>query len=97
MVRNVAELPKRIKEAFEIATSGRLSPVLVGLPKDVTAAILRKAIPMSSTLPSLPSQASKVAQDVTKRHSQSAIKRVADLINIAEASHLCGPGCDIHP
>jgi acetolactate synthase-1/2/3 large subunit len=84
MVRNVAELPKRINEAFEIATSGRPGPVLVDLPKDVTAAILRRAIPMSSTLPSLPSQASRAAQEISQRHLQSTIKRVADLINIAK-------------
>ncbi len=35
VVRNVAELPKKINEAFEIATSGRPGPVLVDLPKDV--------------------------------------------------------------
>lgn len=29
MVKNIAELPKRINEAFEIATSGRPGPVLV--------------------------------------------------------------------
>ena len=81
MVKNVAELPKRINEAFEIAASGRPGPVLVDLPKDVTAAILRKAIPMSSTLPSLPSQASRTAQEVSQSHLQSTIKRVANLIN----------------
>ena len=84
MVKNVAELPRRINEAFEIATSGRPGPVLVDLPKDVTAAILRKAIPMSSTLPPLPSQATRTAQEASQRHLQATITRVAKLINVAK-------------
>jgi acetolactate synthase I/II/III large subunit len=84
MVKNVAELPKRIKEAFEIATSGRPGPVLVDLPKDVTAGILRRPIPMQSTLPSHPSAATIAAREISKRQLDSAISRVARLINVAK-------------
>ncbi len=84
MVKNVAELPKRIKEAFEIATSGRPGPVLVDLPKDVQAAILRNPIPTASTLPSHPSAATLAARDLSKKKLGEAIRRVADLINIAK-------------
>lgn len=84
MVKNVAELPKRIKEAFEIATSGRPGPVLVDLPKDVTAGILRRPIPMQSTLPAHPSAASLAARELSRRQLDGAISRSADLINIAK-------------
>jgi acetolactate synthase I/II/III large subunit len=84
MVKNVAELPKRIKEAFEIATTGRPGPVLVDLPKDVTGAILRKPIPMQSTLPAHPSAATVAARDLSKRQLDGAIARVAKLLNVAK-------------
>ncbi|KAG6017926.1 Acetolactate synthase, mitochondrial [Claviceps citrina] len=83
MVKNVAELPRRINEAFEIATSGRPGPVLVDLPKDVTAGILRRAIPTETALPSLPSAASRAAMEHTQKQLRASIRRVADLINMA--------------
>ncbi|KAJ6115808.1 hypothetical protein N7523_006225 [Penicillium sp. IBT 18751x] len=84
MVKSVGELPRRIQEAFEIATSGRPGPVLVDLPKDVTAGILRNPIPMHSTIPSLPSAATMAARDMSKKTLQQTIGRVARLVNMAE-------------
>ncbi|MBN2768783.1 MAG: acetolactate synthase large subunit [Campylobacterales bacterium] len=39
LVDDIAKLPKIIKEAFYIANSGRPGPVLVDIPKDITAEI----------------------------------------------------------
>ncbi|KAI0382009.1 acetolactate synthase [Hypomontagnella monticulosa] len=84
MVKNVAELPRRINEAFDIATSGRPGPVLVDLPKDVTASVLRRAIPTESALPGLPSAASRAAMEATQKQLQASLRRVADLVNKAK-------------
>ncbi|KAI8717324.1 Acetolactate synthase [Fusarium sp. LHS14.1] len=84
MVKNVAELPRRINEAFEIATSGRPGPVLVDLPKDVTAGVLRRAIPTETALPSLPSAASRAAMEASKKQLEASLKRVSKLVNVAK-------------
>ncbi|KAK4121591.1 acetolactate synthase [Parathielavia appendiculata] len=84
MVKSVAELPRRINEAFEIATSGRPGPVLVDLPKDITAGVLRRAIPTESAIPTIPSAASRAALELSQRQLNASIRRVADLINIAK-------------
>ncbi|KAI5202862.1 acetolactate synthase [Aureobasidium subglaciale] len=93
MVKNIAELPRRINEAFEIATSGRPGPVLVDLPKDVTGAVLNRPIPMSSTLPTHPSAASLAAKDLSRKQLDTAIARTAALINMAKKPVIyCGAG-----
>lgn len=93
MIKNIEELPKRIKEAFEISTSGRPGPVLVDIPKDIQAGILRAPIPTASTLPSHPSAAFLAARDLSKKQLDGAIRRVADLINISRKPILyCGQG-----
>ena len=84
MVKNVAELPRRINEAFQIATSGRPGPVLVDLPKDVTSLVLRKAIPMSTSIPFSPTKGSRIVREALKEHLTATIDRVAHLINIAK-------------
>ncbi|KAJ1972036.1 Acetolactate synthase, mitochondrial [Dimargaris verticillata] len=82
MVKNIAELPRRINEAFEIATSGRPGPVLVDLPKDVTAGILNRPIPVAPTIPSRPVAPNDRSQSFASH--QKTFERLASLINQAE-------------
>ncbi|KAF2432335.1 acetolactate synthase [Tothia fuscella] len=84
MVKNIAELPRRINEAFQIATSGRPGPVLVDLPKDVTGGVLHRPIPVQSALPTHPSAASVAAREVGVKQLAATLKRSAHLINVAK-------------
>lgn len=92
MVKDVAELPRRINEAFKIAMSGRRGPVLVDLPKDVTASVLKHPIPRSSTNPGLsniPSRETalqrktRFGHQVQPSNSNSEIEHAARLLSMA--------------
>lgn len=50
LVKNIKELPKILKEAFYIARSGRPGPVLIDLPKDISAQIGEFSYPDSISL-----------------------------------------------
>lgn len=82
LVRDISELPRRINEAFEIATSGRPGPVLVDLPKDVTAAVLKKAI-KGGISPSIPGRKPLSASSSLSQTTLDSIKEVADALNKA--------------
>lgn len=83
MVKDISELPRRINEAFKIATSGRPGPVLVDLPKDVTAGILRHPILVKSVTPGsspfIPS-----TPVVPGAQDNELIQTAADMINNAK-------------
>ena len=84
MVKDVAEMPRRINEAFKIATSGRPGPVLVDLPKDVTASILRHPIPYSSTQPHLSALPSRATARV--RHRSVARMHGSQTVSVPNSS-----------
>lgn len=99
MVKDIAELPRRINEAFKIATTGRPGPVLVDLPKDVTAAILRNPIPAKSvqpgTSPYLPSNPLNptTVPNRPQPGEASLITAAAKMINAAKRPVVyCGNG-----
>lgn len=83
MVKDISELPRRINEAFEIATSGRPGPVLVDLPKDVTAGMLTKPI-RGGVKASIPGRRPLGPSSHPSPATTSAIERVAKLLNVAQ-------------
>ncbi len=75
LVKDVRDLPRRINEAFHIATTGRPGPVLVDMPKDVTAAKLTEAVRSEPNLP---------GYSIRELGSSSEIARAAEMINRAK-------------
>ena len=72
VVRHVEELADTVREAFRIAQSGRPGPVLIDIPKDVTAATT-EFIPKS-----------RVEVHESYDISEEQLKTVADMIDKAE-------------
>lgn len=75
LVKDVRDLPRRINEAFHIATTGRPGPVVVDLPKDVTAALLKEPVVADPFLP---------GYHVRELGTSHEIHRAAELINKAK-------------
>src|SRR5881392_2344401 len=44
LIKDIRELPRVVNEAFMIATSGRPGPVLIDLPKDISAGVLNEEV-----------------------------------------------------
>ncbi len=74
VVRDVSELAHTVREAFRIAAEGRPGPVLIDIPKDVSAA-------MFDHQPAVPAQAEAPA-----RHNidDATLRRIAKRINQAQ-------------
>ncbi|QQK47188.1 Acetolactate synthase [Penicillium digitatum] len=81
MVKSVAELPRRINEAFHIATNGRPGPVLVDLPKDVTASILRHVVNTESIPSPRSSPILWATSELQQRQLDQSLQNVAYLVN----------------
>lgn len=83
LVRKTADLPKIMKEAFHIATTGRPSPVLVDMPKDVLLGedelVIPKDVNIRGYKPNL-------------KGNKAQIKRAVELIRKAKKPLIFGGG-----
>ncbi len=71
LVRELSELPRILKEAFHIARTGRPGPVLVDIPKDITAEFGDFVYPDSVDIPSF-----KPTVKGNKRQIEKAIEAI---------------------
>ena len=73
LVRNIAELPQVMSDAFRIAQSGRPGPVWIDIPKDVQAATIE--------LDALPDPGARMA---APEFDSASVREAAAMINAAQ-------------
>ena len=82
MVKDITDLPRAIRQAFLIATSGRPGPVLVDLPKDVTVSVLNRPVNSRPAVPSF--YKFQLNMEGRRKEQEDAAARAAALINQAQ-------------
>ena len=84
LIKDVRDFPRRVNEAFHIATTGRPGPVVVDMPKNVTAAVLNDPVAVEPYLP---------GYHLREMGTSSEIERAAEMINRADRPlFYCGQG-----
>ena len=78
LVLDKEDLPRVVKEAFHIATTGRPGPVVIDIPKDVQQAIFKPTFPAKVNLPGYQIDAIK------PQATDKELINVLDLISKAE-------------
>lgn len=84
LVKRVEDLPKVIKEAFHIATTGRPGPVLVDLPKDITMTTAPFSYPQKVELRSY--------KPTVNGHSRQIERAVGEILNSSKPLLYVGGG-----
>ena len=84
LVMNVEDIPRVVKEAFHIATTGRPGPVWIDIPKDVQ---------QGNCKPEFPDKITLRGYNPDKRISDIAVQEIAGLIEKSERPVIyCGGG-----
>ena len=88
LIKDVKDLPRIIKEAFYIASTGRPGPVLVDIPKDVQQSSSNSHIPTRSRCASYKPTYSGASADRSKKPASSSKRQSARYSTSAAESSL---------
>ena len=88
MMKNVAELFKKIIKIFEIIMDGRLKPMLMALFKNIQNSVLKHSLLIAGTRSLHRSATTQVIQRPSSKRLVKVIKWIAHLINVFKKSIL---------
>jgi acetolactate synthase-1/2/3 large subunit len=91
LVRNANDIPRIMKEAFHIATTGRPGPVLIDLPKDVTSAPCPAPFVDTVNLPGY-TNPGRAEPDLLKRTAALFAKSKRPVLYVGHGSVISGAG-----
>lgn len=75
LVRNTGDIPRIVREAFKISTTGRPGPVLIDLPKDITSA------PFNGDFDAKPYTPGYIAH---RSVDQESVEKLAEFLNASQ-------------
>ncbi|KAK2655203.1 hypothetical protein Ddye_008255 [Dipteronia dyeriana] len=75
LVLDVDDIPRIVREAFFLATSGRPGPVLIDIPKDIQQQL---AVPNWNKSMSLPGYMSRLPKDPDQAHLEQIVRLVSE-------------------
>ena len=84
LVKNASDIPRIVKEAFHIASTGRPGPVLIDVPIDIQAQPLKRF--------AYPEEVNIRGYKPSVKGNDLQIKRVADAISMAKQPLICAGG-----
>jgi acetolactate synthase-1/2/3 large subunit len=90
LVKDNADLPRVVREAFHICQTGRPGPVLIDLPKDITGGVFKGDLHAEMNLPGYNPSANPFDREIVHEMAEAIAKSQRPLILVGHGAMISG-------